>query len=87
MIKIRSVEARTIRLHLAIIGLLGQSFCTLIWGIRPWNECVMADKILSIIFTTFILQCFLMKAMDLTFELRMLALLSWLVFIYIHWCT
>lgn len=79
-----SIKARTIRLHLVIIGYLGYCVNSMIWGIRPFNETILIDKISSITCIMFILQGIFIKKSDLPKQLKWLLSLSVLVFIYIH---
>lgn len=79
-----SLKARTIRIHLVIIGYLGYCVNSMIWGIQPFEETILIDKILCITYIIFILQGIFIKKSDLPKQLKWLLFLSILVFIYIH---
>jgi len=79
-----SIKARTIRLHLGIIGYLTLSFSTVYFGIHPWAECLTIDKVISVIAAILICQQLPMSTKDLPSKLRYLQLIVILFFIYIN---
>jgi len=77
-----SIKARTIRLHLGIIGYITFSFSTVCFGIHPWAECLTIDKLISVIALIFICQQLLMSTKDLPTQLRYVQLAALLFFMY-----
>ena len=77
-----NLEIRTLRLHLSILGYLAFSFSSVYFGIHPWKECLLVDKVLSVTALAFILQAVLMKTSDLSSQLRAVQLLATLLFIW-----
>lgn len=80
-----SATIRTFRVHLAIIGYLAFCCSTLYWGVRPWEQCVTADKIISVVSNIFIVQNLFNRTSDLPAQLRWTLVASIVLFIYIHW--
>lgn len=80
-----STAIRTFRVHLAIIGYLAICCSTVYWGVRPWDDCVLADKIITVASLVFILQNLFNRTSDLPAKLRWTLIMAILLFIYIHW--
>lgn len=80
-----SIAIRTFRVHLAIIGYLVLCCSTVYWGMHPWDECVLLDKIISVASTVFIVQNLFNRTSDLPARLRWTLVMAVLLFIFIHW--
>ena len=82
---LNSFEARIVRLHLVIIGYLTMCFCTLIFGVQSWEDCLLIDKILFVSAFIFTLQGLPMPKKDLPAKLRWTTIAVFILFLYIHY--
>lgn len=83
--EINSTAIRTFRVHLAIIGYLSICFSTVYWGVRPWDECVLPDKIITVASLVFIVQNLFNRTSDLPAKLRWTLIMAVFLYLYIHW--